>query len=61
MAAYRIDFLNHGNRAFRVEYFIAANDDAAKQYAGNHYRSSGIGMGYKIWENDRHVHTEVYR
>ena len=57
---YRIHFLTHGHRAFRVDHFDAEHDEAAKAHASRHYRS-GIGKGYEIWEGDRHVHTEVYR
>ncbi len=61
MAKYRVHFVNHGNIVWRVEQFIAPNDNAARVHASQHYRSSGVGMGYEIWKDDQLIHTEVYR
>jgi hypothetical protein len=60
MAEYRVHFLNHGDRVYRVAHFDAPHDEAAKAHVAQQFRS-GIGKGYEIWEGDRHVHTEVYR
>ncbi len=59
LSQYRAQFLTHGGKIFRVESLRAEDDDAAITRAKQEFRS-GIGMGYEIWNGDRHVHTELY-
>lgn len=60
VSLYRAQFIKHDGTVFRVEEFFAANDAAATERAKREFRS-GTGMGFRILENDRHVHTEYYR
>ncbi len=60
MAAYRIHFIDHGNRVFGTDHFHADSDPAAVDHARTYY-STGIGKGHEIWRGDEHIHTEIYR
>ena len=59
MGQYRAHFVTHGDRVFGVEHFDAESDAHAIEHARALF-TSGIGKGYQIWADDRHVHTEVF-
>jgi hypothetical protein len=60
MPQYRVHFLNHADDVFGTDHFESEHDEAAIAYAATVCRS-GIGKGYEIWQDDRYVHTEIYR
>lgn len=56
---YRIDLVNHADLVFSSHYVKADGDDDVRSRARREFRC-GIGKGYRIWDGDRLVHTEVY-
>ena len=60
MTSYRAQFLTHADEIFGVAHFEAEDDVAAISYA-NEKLATGIGKGHQIWEEDRLVHTEIYK
>ncbi len=60
MCSYRAHFLTHGDEIFGAAHFDAKDDEVAKAHVSK-ILSSGIGKGYQIWEENRLVHTEIYK
>ena len=58
MQKFRLYFLDHGGHVFGIDEMRAKDDEAAIQIARAIFKS-GIGAGYDIWNNDRHVHLEM--
>jgi len=58
MSKYRIDFVTHADRVFHSAEIEARDDEDARRYAKQ--LRSGIGKGYRILNNNRLIHTEVY-
>ncbi len=58
MAKYRIDFITHAERVYHSAE-IEAPDDAGACLQAQRFKTR-IGKGYRIWNGDRPVHTEIY-
>jgi hypothetical protein len=59
MARYRVHFITHADDIFGTEFFDSESDELAKAYSCSIYRS-GVGKGFELWQDHRHVHTEIY-
>jgi hypothetical protein len=60
MSEYQIRFITHSGIVFGTDRFTAENDERAISKAHAVYRTR-FGKGYEIWQDSRHVHTELYR
>jgi hypothetical protein len=59
MTRYHIRFLNHAGLVYGQEELCSPSDQTAIEQARRLHRH-GIGMGYEIWDGERHVHTESH-
>ena len=60
MGSYRVHFLTHAGEIYSSIMFNAEHDEAAKEHV-QQVLSGGIGKGHEIWQDERLVHTEIYR
>jgi hypothetical protein len=55
---YHLHFKDHGGHIFAAESFEAESDQRAIEIAWHRYRT-GIGSGYEIWQDAKHIHTQL--
>ena len=60
MMLYEARFITHGDRVFGTERFEAQSDAHAIERSRGLFTSS-IGKGFQLWQEDRLVHTELFR
>ena len=58
MRTYRLDFVTYADRVYHSTEIKARDDEDARAQAKR--LKTRIGKGYKIWDGDRPVHTEIY-
>ena len=58
MRNYRLDFVTHADYVYHSTEIEARDDDDARAQAKR--LKTRVGKGYKIWDGDRPVHTEIY-
>ena len=58
MTRYRVDFETHSGRVYHSAEIMAEDDEDARRRAK--WLKTIVGKGYRIWDGDRPVHTEIY-